>query len=400
MLVRTSLFVETTLANHILTPTHIVLGGGALRQTIQVLRTVGSTRPLLVIDPNLLRLGLAAPLLAALEHASIPFAVFDGVVEDPTDECVAAAAATILAGSHDGVLGFGGGSAIDTAKAAALVASTGEKVTAFRLPRIVDLPIMPVIAIPTTAGTGSEVTRACVVTDAQSHEKMLILGSACLPRAAIVDYELTLSCPFRVTADTGLDALTHALEALVNRNRNAHADALAGSALRLIGANLETVCRDPANRPAREAMMLGAMHAGLAVSNTSTALVHGMSRPLGAFFKVPHGLSNAMLLPAVTEFSADAAPDAYAAAAVHLGWAASGDPTAIAVGKLIDGFWRLNAALQVPTPEQYGIDKDRYHAMRPTMAKQALASGTPGNNPRVPDAEQIMALYDRAWGSA
>ena len=146
--------------------------------------------------------------------------------------------------------------------------------------------------------------------------------------------------------------------------------------------------------------MQGAMHAGLAVSNTSTALVHGMSRPLGAFFKVPHGLSNAMLLPTVTEFSASAAPDAYAAAAVHLGWAASNDTATIAVGKLIDGFWRLNAALKVPTPQRYGIDKERYDALRPTMAKQALDSGTPGNNPRVPDASQIMALYDRAWASA
>jgi alcohol dehydrogenase class IV len=144
-------------------------------------------------------------------------------------------------------------------------------------------------------------------------------------------------------------------------------------------------------------MMLGATHAGLAVSNTSTALVHGMSRPLGAFFKVPHGLSNAMLLPTVTEFSMSASPDAYAAAARHLGWAAASDTVAVATGKLIDGFRRLNAVLEVPSPARYGIDRERYQALRVTMAQQALASGTPANNPIVPDADQIMALYDRAW---
>ena len=387
--------------NHILTPPHILVGAGAVRHAAAVLRRAGCVKPLLVVDPALLRLGLAGSLLAGLDEARIAYGVFDGVVEDPTDACVTDAAAAVLRGQHDGVVGFGGGSAIDTAKAAALVASTGEPVGAFRLPRIADETIMPVVAIPTTAGTGSEVTRACVITDAGSHEKMLILGAACLPRAAIVDYELTLSCPFRVTADTGLDALTHALEALVNRNRNPHADALAAAALRAIGANLEIACHEPANRPAREAMMLAATQAGMAVSNTSTALVHGMSRPLGAFFKVPHGLSNAMLLPAVTEFSAASAPAAYAAAAMHLGWAAPGETetAAVAVAKLIAGFWRLNAALKVPTPEQYGIDRERYRSLRPVMARQALASGTPGNNPRNPDLEEIIALYDRAWSS-
>lgn len=314
------------MANHILTPNHIILGGGCLAETAVLLRQIGVFAPLLVIDPVLMRLGSATPLIDSLKLAGIGCDVFTDIVEDPTDVSVAAVAARLKEGTHDAIVGFGGGSAIDTAKAAAIVASTGEVVHALKVPRIVDTRVMPIIAIPTTAGTGAEVTRACVITDSASNEKMLILGAACLPAAAVVDYRLTLTCPFRLTADTGLDALTHALEALINRNRNPHADAFAVSALRLIGAHLETACFEPDNHRAREAMITGAMHAELAVSNTSTALVHGMSRPLGAFFHVPHGLSNAMLLPAVTEFSASAAPEAYACASVALGWASPTEP--------------------------------------------------------------------------
>lgn len=383
--------------NNILTPRRLVVGGGSVKQLAAVLAQLGLKKPLLVVDPNLHRLGIDAPVQAVLREAGVDFGLFTDVVEDPTDTCVNDCARRIVEGSHDGVVGFGGGSAIDTAKAAAVVASLGEPVRALMVPRIVDEAAMPVVAIPTTAGTGSEVTRACVVTDSASHEKMLILGMACLPVAAVVDFEFTLSCPFRVTADTGLDALTHALEALVNRNRNPHADAFALSALRLIGANLETACFEPANRAAREAMMMGATHAGLAVSNTSTALVHGMSRPIGAFFHVPHGLSNAMLLPAVTEFSAAAAPGPYAAAARALGWAREDDSDAKAIKALIAGFWRLNQVLKVPTPAAFGIDRERYFGLRSTMAAQALQSGTPGNNPRLATAQEIEAIYEAAW---
>lgn len=385
------------MVNRVLTPRELLIGGGSLAELPALLARLGVLRPLLVVDPTILRLGLADGAIAALTAAGRPAAVFSEVVEDPTDVSVLAAAAAIREAGCDGVIGFGGGSAIDTAKGAAIIASTGEDVYGLKVPRIVDLPTMPLIAIPTTAGTGSEVTRACVITDTVRHEKMLILGTAALPTAAIVDFELTLSCPYRVTVDTGLDALTHALEALINRNRNPHADALALSALKLIGANLEAAANEPGNRAAREAMMLGATHAGLAVSNTSTALVHGLSRPIGAFFHVPHGLSNAMLLPLVTDFSLAAAPAAYAAACRALGWAIDATTNGEACRLLVEGFRGLNARLSVPTPRAYGIDEVLYRQHIPEMARQALASGTPGNNPRIPTLEETLALYEAAW---
>jgi alcohol dehydrogenase class IV len=243
------------------------------------------------------------------------------------------------------------------------------------------------------------VTRFTVITDVERDEKMLIAGLAALPLAAIVDYELTISVPARTTADTGVDAFSHALEAFVSKHANPFSDAQALSAMRLIGANLLTAYREPGNRAAREAMMLGAMLAGLAFSNASVALVHGMSRPIGAHFHVPHGLSNAMLLPAVTRFGLGHALARYAEAGRAVGFAVAGDSDEVAAGKLADGLAGWNAKLAVPTPPAYGIDPAAWEGKLDLMADQALASGSPGNNPRVPDKAEIIALYRAVWAA-
>jgi alcohol dehydrogenase class IV len=267
----------------------------------------------------------------------------------------------------------------------------------FKVPFAADHARLPVIAIPTTAGTGSEATRFTVITDVERGEKMLIAGMGALPLAAIVDYELTFTVPPRITADTGVDSLTHALEAYVSRRANPYSDTQALAAMRLIGANIRTAYAEPANAPAREAMMLGAMQAGIAFTNASVALVHGMSRPIGAHFHVPHGLSNAMLLPAITRFGLESALPRYAEAARTIGFAATSDNDAVAAEKLADGLATLNTELGVPTPGGYGIDKAVWDAKLPLMAQQALASGSPANNPRVPTADEIVALYQVVW---
>ena len=171
---------------------------------------------------------------------------------------------------------------------------------------------LPIIAIPTTAGTGSEATKVAVITDTETNEKMLCMGLGLMPVAALVDFELTLTMPYRLTADTGLDSLCHALEAYVSRKANPFTDSVALTAMRTIYQNIRTACEDPENRSAREAMMLAATQGGIAFSNASVTLIHGMSRPMGAMFHIPHGLSNAMLLPAVTAWSVDENQDRYA----------------------------------------------------------------------------------------
>jgi alcohol dehydrogenase class IV len=380
-------------------PRSMVIGGGSVARVAEVLGRFGLKRPLLVTDPFMVSSGLVQRVLGPLAEAGIAADVFSDTVPDPTDTVVAAGVKVLRAGTYDCLIGLGGGSPMDTAKAMAILAAGDRKMRAYKVPHAADRGALPVIAIPTTAGTGSEVTRFTVITDVERDEKMLIAGLAALPLAAIVDYELTISVPARTTADTGVDAFSHALEAFVSKHANPFSDAQALSAMRLIGANLLTAYREPGNRAAREAMMLGAMLAGLAFSNASVALVHGMSRPIGAHFHVPHGLSNAMLLPAVTRFGLGHALARYAEAGRAVGFAMAGDSDEVAAGKLADGLAGWNAKLAVPTPPAYGIDPAAWEGKLDLMADQALASGSPGNNPRVPDKAEIIALYRAVWAA-
>lgn len=384
----------------IVSPRLMRIGGGAVNQVAEVLAVFGLSRPLVVTDPWMVSSGTVERCLAPLRAAGMEAQVFADTVPDPTDTVVAAGAAVLQAGGFDCLIGFGGGSPMDTAKAMAILAAApaGTKMRAFKVPHQADAAKLPVICIPTTAGTGSEATRFTVITDTETDEKMLIAGLGALPLAAIVDHALTFSLPPRITADTGIDSLTHALEAYVSKRANPHADSLALAAMRLIGPNLRRVWKDPKDEAARAAMMLGATQAGLAFSNSSVALVHGMSRPIGAHFHVPHGLSNAMLLPAVTAYSLSSALPRYAEAARAIGAARPEDADQVAGAKLLDELRALNAELEVPTPRRHGIDPDRWQSLLPLMAQQALASGSPGNNPRVPSAEEIQDLYGQAYG--
>jgi alcohol dehydrogenase class IV len=292
---------------------------------------------------------------------------------------------------------LGGGSPIDTAKAIGILAANGGRPRDYKVPNPIPKAGPPHIAIPTTAGTGSEVTRFAVISDSETQEKMLIAGSSLMPSAAVVDYELTMTMPRRLTADTGTDSLTHAIEAYVSRKANPFTDTLALSAMKTIWAELPTAFRRPEDRAAREGMMMAATLAGIAFSNASVALVHGMSRPIGLFFHVPHGLSNAMLLPAVTRFSAGSAPERYADCARTMGIAARDDSDFVAVNKLVEGLFRRNEELEVPSPKSFGIPEGRYMEVIPTMTTQALASGSPQNNPRIPSAAEIEQLYREIW---
>jgi alcohol dehydrogenase class IV len=379
-------------------PRLMQIGGGMVASVAEVLAKFGLSRPLVVTDPFMVSSGLVRRCLDPLEKAGIVAGVFSDTIPEPTDEVVARGVAAMGAEKYDCLIGFGGGSPIDTAKAMAILANGGV-MRDYKVPFLADVGALPVIAIPTTAGTGSECTRFTVITDAARDEKMLIAGLGALPLAAIVDYELTFSVPKRTTADTGVDSLTHALEAYVSRRANPFSDAIALSALGLIGANLRAAYHEPGNAAAREAMMLGATQAGLAFSNASVALVHGMSRPIGAHFHVPHGLSNAMLLPAVTRFGLASAMGRYAEASRRIGFAAAGDDDETASGKLGDGLVALNAELGVPSPREFGIDAGQWEAKLPLMAEQALGSGSPANNPRAPDAAEIVALYRAVYAA-
>jgi alcohol dehydrogenase class IV len=382
----------------ITTPRLVAIGGGALAELPGLLGRFGLQAPLFVTDPFIARSGPLDRARSLLAGAGIAAQVFSDTVPDPTTAVIEEGVRRLGEGQFDSLVALGGGSSIDTAKGMSVLAANGGKMRDYKVPNEISKSGLPIVAIPTTAGTGSEVTRFTVITDTETDEKMLIAGLPCCPLAAIVDYELTLTMPLRLTADTGIDSLTHAIEAYVSRRANLYTDGLARHAMGLIARHIRTACREPANRAAREAMMLGATTAGMAFSNASVALVHGMSRPIGAFFHVPHGLSNAMLLPEITAFSVPAALERYADCARAMGVAEEGEGSQSAVARLLDELRRLNADLEVPTPKAYGIDRARYDALLPVMASQALASGSPANNPRVPTQEEIIALYERVYG--
>jgi alcohol dehydrogenase class IV len=377
-------------------PRILRVGAGASGEVASALTELGLSRPLLVTDPFMEQCGYAERITAVLGAAGIHCGLFADAVPDPTTDSIDAGLAVLRAGHYDALVALGGGSAIDTAKALAVMAERPGPMRDYKVPVQIDSGL-PVVAIPTTAGTGSEATRAAVITDSQSSEKMLCMGLGLMPVAALVDYELTLTMPYRLTADTGIDSLCHALEAYVSRKANPFTDGIALTAMATICRHIRSACAEPDNRVAREAMMLAATQGGMAFSNASVTLIHGMSRPIGGLYHVPHGLSNAMLLPEVTAWSVGHASARYATAARAMGLAQDNDADALALDKLTAGLRQLNADLSVPTPGEYGIDESSWNASLELMAQQALDSGSPANNPRIPQAAEIVALYQRVW---
>lgn len=381
----------------IVLPRIVEIGANASAKTLDVLEASNCRRPLVVTDKVMVRLGNASRLIKNIESRGLSCALFDEAVQEPTASSIQRGLAEFRMMECDSVVALGGGSVIDSGKAIAVMARFGGDIRDYCVPREMNEPGFPSIAIPTTAGTGSEVTRFTVIRDDTSDEKLLCAGQAFIPTAALIDFELTMTLPPRVTADSGIDALTHAIEAYVSRKANPYSDSQALSAIRVIGTNLPRAYRDGGDRRAREAMMLGATLAGIAFSNASVALVHGMSRPIGAFFHIPHGLSNAMLLPTVTEYSIPSAPERYADCARALGAATSADSDGSANKKLLHFLRRLSDDFDVPTLLQFGADKTRYDQLLGIMANQAIASGSPANNPRVPSADDIIELYRALW---
>ena len=365
-------------------------------QLVTSLNELGLARPLLVTDPFMLECGYCERLEAPLRAAGMQYGLFSECVPDPTTDSVYAALAQLREGDYDCVVALGGGSSLDTAKAVAVLAEHGGIMRDYKAPRQVDSGL-PIIAIPTTAGTGSEATRVAVITDTETQEKMLCMGLGLMPLAALVDFELTLTMPYRLTADTGIDSLCHALEAYVSRKANAFTDSIALTAMSTIYRNIRTACAEPDNRLAKEAMMLAATQGGIAFANASVTLIHGMSRPIGALFHVPHGLSNAMLLAEVTAWSVDCAPERYAHCARYMGIASALQSDEIACASLVDALRLLATDLQVPGPKAFGISRDDWFNSLELMATQALDSGSPANNPRVPQAQDIVQLYQRIW---
>jgi alcohol dehydrogenase class IV len=291
---------------------------GGLARLGALMAGLGVTRAIVVCDPGIAASGFADQALAALRAEGLAASVFDQVQADPPVPVVRQAVEAARAFQADGVVGLGGGSSMDTAKLVALLARSDQSIEELYGNDMARGRRLPLIQVPTTAGTGSEVTWISVVTN-EANEKKAIYSTQLLPDIALLDAGLTLGMPPRVTAATGLDAMVHAIEAYTSRTRkNLVSDALAVKALSLLGGNLRRVVADGADRVARAAMLEGSMLAGMAFVNSSVAAVHALSYPLGARFHVPHGHSNALVMGPVFRFNIPAARQHYAELAAHL----------------------------------------------------------------------------------
>lgn len=379
-------------------PGTIIAGAGASAELPEQARRLGARRALLVTDRFLEAGGLPARLAAALGAAGVDARIFAEVQPDPTDRNVADGLAALREHEADLVVAVGGGSPIDAAKAIAVMAANPGPLRRYKGYHQIPRAGVPLIAVPTTAGTGSEATRVAVITDSERAEKMMILDRHLVPAVALVDYELSMSMPPALTAHVGVDTLTHGIEAYVSRKAGPLTDAIALSCVALCARHLERAFEHGADRAARAGMALAACQGGMAFANSSVCLVHGMSRPIGAVFHLPHGLSNAVLLPAVTRFSLAGAPARYAEVARTMGLAGPGDSDEAAGAALAAGLEGLNARLGVPRlRECRGVTAELFERSLEKMAEDALASGSPQNNPTAPSAEQIVALYRAAW---
>ena len=370
-------------------------GEGALEAANGELQSLGK-KALIVTGKVVIKSAAFARLTQLLDTSGTGWTVFTGIFGEPDDVMIEDGAKAYLENGCDFLIGLGGGSQLDSAKAIAAKVALPGSVTSHAGREIAgDFPKMALI--PTTAGTGSEATRFTVITDRAKGAKLLLRGDGLLPNLAIVDPLFTLSAPPALTAHTGMDALTHAVEAFTSRKATPLTDPYALDAVRRILKNLPAAYRDGGDRAAREEMAIAAYEAGVCISNASVTLVHGMSRPIGAKFHVPHGLSNAMLLAHCLAFAAAGRPEKFArlARSCDLAPADSGDLEAASA--LIAALSDLTAALEIPTLKAYGIPEAEFRAAIPQMAKEALDSGSPGNTLREVTMDDVVRLYEALY---
>lgn len=351
-------------------------------------------KALIVSDKVMAHLGYVQECMHYLEREGVKSVVYLGVASEPTDQYVEESLALFKKEQCDMVISLGGGSCIDTAKAIAVLAANEGYIGDYRADqKMAANAAVPHIAIPTTAGTGSEATDVTVITNTSNDVKMMMKQPAFMPDVAIVDPVLTFSSPKHVTASTGIDALSHAVEAYLSKKAHPMTDRLAISAMKLIVKNILTAYNDGEDVDAREAMCLGSLQAGMAFTNASVCLVHGMSRPIGALFHVPHGYSNAMLLSAVLEYSKEACIDRLA----DIGRIFEPEKTCLSNEEVADvavaSVKNLCMKLNIPNLKGWGIEKEEFDSAINKMAADALDSGSPSNNPRVPTQKELEELY-------
>lgn len=383
------------MANLLSIPQYIIAGQGALDLSTEHLSRLGK-KALIVTDDMMVKLGNVKKLTDVLEANGISYDVYSGINGEPTHSMIDEGVEIYKNGAFDFLIGIGGGSPMDSMKAIGAVSTNGGSIRDYMGKKLIH-PLPPTCAIPTTAGTGSEATKVSIITNTDTGVKMLLSDPKLMATIAIIDPVFTLTAPPAVTAATGVDALTHAVEAYTSRKAFSLSDIYALSAVERIFGNIKEAYTNGSNIKAREEMAIAALEGGIAFSNASVTIVHGMSRPIGALFHVAHGLSNAMLLNVCLDFLKEGAVERLCHLAEVVGVFRSGMTPEEGADAFVAAVKELIHALNISTLEEYGIDKEEFFKQIPKMAEDALISGSPQNTRRTPSKDVIMDLYKKLW---
>ncbi len=383
------------MANEFIMTPRIISGEGALENAAEALIKMGR-RALIVTDEAMVRLGNLEKLTGVLDKMGGEFEVFSGVGGEPTDKMVEVGLSVFRERECDCLIALGGGSPMDTMKAIAAMSVNPGHMRDY-MGREIPGPLPPMAAIPTTAGTGSEATKFTIITDTEKDVKMLLRGAALMPDLAVIDPAFTVTAPPSVTAATGLDALTHAIEAYTSKKAQPLTDTLALSAVKRIFKYLPIAYRNGGDLEAREQMSLAALEAGAAFNNSSVTIVHGMSRPIGALFHVPHGVSNAMLLPECLAFALSGAYERFADLARAVGIAKNGATDEENANGFLRAVEDICQRLNIPTLNGYGVDREEFFKSIDKMSDDAIISGSPANTRREVTKADIAAIYAALW---
>lgn len=377
------------------TSASVICEPGAVQNLAELTAKIIGKRVLMVSDKGLVNAGLVAPVIKKLEAAGISVTLFDDVVADPPEAIVLQAKEAALTTNVEGVIGLGGGSSLDVAKLVALLVGGGENLADIYGVGLAKGKRLPLILIPTTAGTGSEVTPISIITTGEAEKKGVVTPQL-LPDVAVLDADLTLGLPAHVTAATGIDAMVHAIEAYTSTsaNNNPVSKVLAKEALRLLGANIEQAVNTPKDREARSNMLLGSMLAGQAFANSPVAAVHALAYPIGGIFHVPHGVSNALVLPHVMRFNLQACGEAYSELAPLVFPELSEVTSDKRAGAFVERLAELSKVLGIETTlGEVGIREEDIERLASEAMKQTRLLV---NNPREVDEESALQIYKSA----
>ena len=376
-------------------PRKIISGPNVIAELGQHIQGKGK-KALIVTDQMMVKFGNAAKVENALKAANVPYVIYDGSNTEPTDIIVDEGLKIYKEEGCDFLIALGGGSPMDTAKAIAMLTVCPGKLRDY-MHTVIDTPVPFIVAIPTTAGTGSEATKNTIIADTETNVKMLLGGPSLIPDLAVVDPTFTMTAPPKVTAATGIDALTHVIEAYTSRKAIPMTDMFALSAIKKIHKNLPICYKDGQNVEARMQMSVAALEAGIAFTNASVTIVHGMSRPIGALFHIAHGVSNAILLPACMEFAIKENTDRFATIGRIMGVADENTPDEEAAQAFVKEVSRFCKEVGIPTLAELGVAKEDFFAQLDKMASDALESGSPQNTMRIPTKEDLIEIYKKLY---